>query len=277
MADKMPFVKSASVNRPPLFCGVNYQFWKVIMKIFIHSTETGIWESIENGPFIPQVKRGEDLIDKPSSEWTEARNKRAKFDWIAKNNITSVLSCDKFFRVSQCSSAKEMWDILEVTHEGTSDVKRAMKHALIQEYELFRMQKGETICDVHKRFSYIVNHLMSLGKTFYKEEMNIKILKCLDRAWQPKVIAISESKDLTSMTAATLFGELREHKLEINKLVVQESEDKNNKGISLKACNHKQQSDEDTMSLLSRKFSKFLKKKRASKRYVFKKPSDFNF
>ena len=40
------------------------------------------------------------------------------FDWIAKNVITSALSCDEFFRVSQCNSAKEMWDIFEVTHEG---------------------------------------------------------------------------------------------------------------------------------------------------------------
>jgi len=84
-----------------------------------------------------------------------------------------------------------MWNILEVTHEGTNGVKRARKHALIQEYELFRMQKGETICDVQKRFSHIVNHLMSLGKTFDKEELNIKILKCPDRSWQPKATAIS--------------------------------------------------------------------------------------
>jgi len=58
--------------------------------------------------------------------------------------------------------------------------------------------------DVHKRFSLIMNHLMSLGKSFDKEELNIKILKCLDRTWQPKVTAISESKDLTSMTVASL-------------------------------------------------------------------------
>ncbi|XP_068486555.1 uncharacterized protein [Phaseolus vulgaris] len=242
MADKMPFGEGASINRPPLFCGVNYQFWKVRMKIFMHSTDKGIWETIEHGPFIPQAKE---------------------------------------MRVSQCSSAKEMWDILEVTHEGTNDVKRARKHALIQEYELFRMQKGETICDVQKRFSHIVNRLMSLGKTFDKEELNIKILKCLDRTWQPKVTAISESKDLTSMTVASLFGKLREHELKMNRLVVQESKDKHRKGIALKACNHKQQqnssgSDEDTMSLLSRKFSKFLKKSQASKRYGSKKPSDFN-
>jgi len=109
---------------------------------------------------------------------------------------------------------------------------------------------------------------MSLGKSFDKEELNIKILKCLDRTWQPKVTTISESKDLTSMTVASLFGKLREHELEMNRLVVQESEDKHNKGIALKACNHKKQqdsseSDEDTMSLLSIKFSKFLKKNKS--------------
>jgi len=139
MADKLPFGEGASINIRPMFCGVNYQFWKVRMKIFMHSTNKGICETIENGPFIPQVKRYEVLIDKPSSEWTEVESKKAKFDWIAKNIITSALSCDEFFRVSQCSSTKEMWGILEVAHEGTNDVKRAKKHALIQEYELFRM------------------------------------------------------------------------------------------------------------------------------------------
>jgi len=73
-------------------------------------------------------------------ELTDLQNKKMQYDCVAKNIITSALNLDEFFRVSQCSSAKEMWDILEVTHEGTTDVKRARKHALIHEYELFRMQ-----------------------------------------------------------------------------------------------------------------------------------------
>ena len=96
-------------------------------------------------------------------------------------------------------------------------MKRARKHTLIQEYEMFRMLKGESTVEVQKRFSHIVNHLMSLGKIFDKEELNIKILKCIDRSWQPKVTAISESKDLTSLTIASLFGKLREHELEMNR------------------------------------------------------------
>jgi len=64
-------------------------------------------------------------------ELTDLENRKMQYDCVAKNIITSALNLDEFFRVSQCSSAKEMWDILEVTHEGTTDVKRARKHALI--------------------------------------------------------------------------------------------------------------------------------------------------
>ncbi|XP_068487028.1 uncharacterized protein [Phaseolus vulgaris] len=158
-----------------------------------------------------------------------------------------------------------MWDTLEVTHEGTNDVKRARKQTFIQEYEMFRMFKGESIAEVQKRFTHIINHLMSLGKTFDKEELNIKILKCLDKSWEPKVTAISKSKDLTYFTTASLFGKLREHELEINRLNVQESEDKHVRNIALKASKHKYKQDsseEENLSLLSKKFNKFLKRNR---------------
>ena len=36
--------------------------------------------------------------------------------------------------------------------------------------------------------------LIGLGKAFDKEELNNKVLKCLDRGWQPKVTTILESK-----------------------------------------------------------------------------------
>ncbi|XP_068473827.1 uncharacterized protein [Phaseolus vulgaris] len=195
------------------------------------------------------------------------------------------LRCYQFW-VSQCESTKEMWDTLEVTHEWTNDVKRARKHTLIQEYEMFRMQKGEPIVEVPKRFTHIVNLLMSLGKTFDKEELNIKVLKCLDRSWQPKVAVIFESKDVTSMTIASLFGKLREHKLEMDRLNLQENEDKRVKKITLKAIGNKNckdssdESEEETFSFLSKKFSKILKKRNnknhLSNMYDNKKPINFN-
>jgi len=142
--NKLLFAEGASINISPMFSGVNYQFWKVRMKIFIESIDCGIWNAIVNGSFIPMHVVDGVHVAKPFDELTDLENKKMQYDCVAKNIITSALNLE-FFRVSQCSSAKEMWDILEVTYEGTTDVKRARKHALIQEYELFKMQPGETI------------------------------------------------------------------------------------------------------------------------------------
>jgi len=103
-----PFGEGASRNRPPLFCGLNYQFWKVRAKIFVKSLDKGLWDAIENGPFIPKLEKDGVSIEKPWSQWTDVENKRAKFDCIAKNIITSALNSDEFFRVSQSESSKEM-------------------------------------------------------------------------------------------------------------------------------------------------------------------------
>ena len=142
------------------------------MQIFVESLDKGICDAIENDHFIPKLEKDGVSIEKPWSQWTDAKNKRAKFDCNAKSIITSALNSNEFFRVSQCRSSKEMWDTLEVTHKGTNNVKRARKHTLIQEYEMFRILKGESIADVQKWFTHIINHLMSLGKVFDKEELN---------------------------------------------------------------------------------------------------------
>ena len=54
----MLFVECTSINRPLMFGGVNYAFWKIRMKIFMESIDMGIWDAVANGPFVPmQVVR----------------------------------------------------------------------------------------------------------------------------------------------------------------------------------------------------------------------------
>jgi len=36
--NKLHFDEYASIHRPPIFSGINYQFWKIRMQIFIEST-----------------------------------------------------------------------------------------------------------------------------------------------------------------------------------------------------------------------------------------------
>ena len=220
------------------------------------------------GPYVPmQVVKDEEVV-KPRSECNDVERKKAQYDLVAKNIITSSLRMNEFFRISQCSSTKEMWEALEFTHEGTEDVKRLRKHSLIQEYELLRMQPGESIADVQKRFTHIVNHLTGLGKEFDREELNIKVLKCLDRSWQPKVTAISESRDLSKMSTGALFGKLMEHELELKRLKEQETVERKPKRLALKASEQNEINeekedveDDETISLITKRYSKFLKKK----------------
>jgi len=76
------------------------------------------------------------------------------------------------------------------------------------------------------------------------------------------------------LTAATLFGKLRDHELEMIRLNEQEHADRKQKRIALKSTIQKEDSGDkcssscyetETLTLLTRKFSKFLKKKSKEK------------
>ena len=96
------------------------------------------------------------------------------------------------------------------------------------------------------------------------------MLKCLDRSWQPKVTAISESKDLSMITTVTLFGKLREHEIEMQRLSEVESSEKKVKAIAFKASAKRsdeteeeitKSSDNENLNLLVKRFRKYLKRK----------------
>ena len=194
------------MNRPPFFNGEGYGYWKDRMQFFLEGVDLDIWDAVENGPFVPTQSINDKVVDKPRSLWTEDDKRKVQYNLKARNIITSALSYDEFYRVSNCKTAQEMWDTLLLTHEGTTEVKRAQMNTLTHEYELFRMKPGENIQDMQKRFIHIINHLRALGKVFSNEDLINKVVRCLNRNWQPKVTAISESRDLSMMSFATLFG-----------------------------------------------------------------------
>ena len=44
-----------------------------------------------------------------------------------KSILTYGLSSNEFFHTARCKSAKEIWNMLEVTHEGTVDVSLVVR------------------------------------------------------------------------------------------------------------------------------------------------------
>jgi hypothetical protein len=62
-------------------------------------------------------------IPKPEAQWNEEDKKKYRYNWKARYMLISTLGVYEYYRVSHCTSAKAMWDSLQVTHEGTNDVK----------------------------------------------------------------------------------------------------------------------------------------------------------
>jgi predicted component of viral defense system (DUF524 family) len=75
------------------------------------------------------------------------------------NILISSLGVNEYHLVSHYKTTKAMWDTLETLHEGTDDVKQSKINTLIQQYELFHMEDGESISSMQMRFTHIVNKL----------------------------------------------------------------------------------------------------------------------
>jgi len=110
------------------------------------------------------------------------------------------------------------------------------------------MKNRETISELQTRFTHIVDHLLGIGKTFEDKELNIKILNCLTRTWEPKITTIKESKNLATMTMEALFGKLLACKLELAQQSYAKETEKKRKGITLKVKFSREESQDSSSS-----------------------------
>ena len=191
------------------------------------------------------------------------------------NTLICALSSEEFNRVSTCKTAKEMWDKLKVTHEGTSQVKETKINLLVHEYELFSMKENESIKDMYTRFNDIVSTLEALGKIYTTGEKVRKIIRSLPMSWDPKVTAITEAKDLDTLEFDNLLGSLMTHEIMMKRN--DHKEPKKDKNVAFKVENEEkdsEDSDDDEFALLARKFRRFMKKGRFNQRRNFKKDKE---
>ena len=88
------------------------------------------------------------------------------------------------------------------------------------EYELFKMKPHESITKMTNYLNAFLTTLKKLGKYFFKEEVNNKILRILlKKDWKSEVTSIEEAQYLTTLSTDVLIGKLLTHELAINKEV----------------------------------------------------------
>ncbi|XP_074290285.1 uncharacterized protein LOC141617015 [Silene latifolia] len=193
-------------TKHPIFIGDNYSWWKNRMEHYVKSTDYEYWLIIQKGPLAIMVTSANGTsANGASAPKSEDKYVEADYRKVEKNSkAISILQYgigeQEVNRISGCTSAKEIWDTLSLAYEGTSQVKKHCIDLLMQQYEMFNIMKVESINSLSSRFSSIVNDLKSLGRNFESEDIVRKILRSLTETWQPKVTAIEEAKDLSTLT-----------------------------------------------------------------------------
>ncbi|XP_070057824.1 uncharacterized protein [Nicotiana tomentosiformis] len=124
-----------------------------------------------------------------------------------KNLLYNAVTGEEYENISSCETAKEMWDKLEVTYEGTNKVKETRINLLVRDYKLFQMKNGESVEEMFSRFRKILGDLKSFGRPIKSGEQVRKILRSLPTIWQPKVIVL-ECQDLDKISYDELRGDL---------------------------------------------------------------------
>ncbi|VFQ73753.1 unnamed protein product [Cuscuta campestris] len=156
-----------------------------------------------------------------------------------------------------------MWDKLEITYEGTDQVREAKLDFLTHEYELFCMNENEKIDEMFERFSKIINDIHALKKTYTDKELVRKIPRSLTPKWRSKANAIQESIGITNVTIDGLRGNLKTYESTIFSPSLGEQK---KKGIALKASTSQEPAMEESSNednefgLVIKKFHNFMRK-----------------
>nr|GEW43725.1 UBN2 domain-containing protein [Tanacetum cinerariifolium] len=130
-----------------------------------------------------------------------------------------------------------------------SQVKDNKIDLLIQQYEQFIISEDESINSAFARFNTIITSLKALDEGYSSKNYVRKFLRALHPRWRAKVMAIEESKDLTSLSFDELIGNLKVHEMIIKKdsKIVKDKGER--RSIALKA--KKESSDEECSTLES--------------------------
>ncbi|XP_070005076.1 uncharacterized protein [Nicotiana sylvestris] len=167
------------------------------------------------GPYVP-TKVLEELpfsMSKTSKEYIDVDMKDVEKNFCAKKILVNGIRPEEYIRIIACDTAKEIWEALQIAHEGTTQVKQSKIDILTTEYKLSRMKDDESIQDIHTRFTSIINELHLLGETIPRNKLVRKILSILPSLWESKVNAITESKDLQELTSEELIRNLKTYEM----------------------------------------------------------------
>jgi len=115
--------------------------------------------NIQNGPLIPKkILDNGSLVSKKPKEFNAEDFRMMEKNAKAKKLLYFGVSPDEYTRISEYESAKEIWDVVQVAHKGTSQVKQSRIELLMRKYELFEMGDKETVMEMYTVLPTLLMH-----------------------------------------------------------------------------------------------------------------------
>ena len=169
------------------------------MRAFLCSIDDAVWDAVKAG--WTRTKAAKSTWDKAALAATNANSK-------ALNAIFCGVSQDEFHKISHITVAKEAWEILETTYEGTKKVKDTKLQMLTTRFEELKMSEDESFDSFYSKLNEVVVSKFNLGEKTEDSNIVRKILRSLPESFRAKVTAIEENKDLDDIKVQELIGSL---------------------------------------------------------------------
>jgi hypothetical protein len=147
--------------------------WSDKMRHHLTSLHESIRDIVQFGAQAPQV--GDENYD--SNEVAQIRH----FNSQATSILLASLCRKKYNKVQGLKSAKEIWNVLKMVHEGDEVTKITKRETIEGEIGRFIFNKGEETQAMYNRLKTMVNQVRNLGSTKWDDHEMVKvILRSLD-------------------------------------------------------------------------------------------------
>ena len=176
------------------------------MRAFLCSIDEAVWDAVEIGWTKPKAAK---------STWDKAALATLNANSKALNEIFCGVSPDEFYRISHITVAKEAWQILETTYEGTKKVKNTKLQMLTTQFEELRMSEDESFDSFYSKLNEVVIGKFNLGEKIEDSKVVRKILCSLPESFCAKVTTIEKSKNLDEIKVQELIGSLQTYELSL--------------------------------------------------------------
>nr|GEY11292.1 DUF4219 domain-containing protein/UBN2 domain-containing protein [Tanacetum cinerariifolium] len=207
------------MQRPHLFEANGFIYWKNRFKTYVKSKDIDPWHIIVDVDY-KSIVRNTDSDKNETLPYEKLKDDNKKM--LSKNNeakmvLYNALPKKKYERIFMCKTAKDIWNLLVITHQGNKQVKDNIIVLFVQQYEILSISNDKTIDCAFTRFNTIITSLKALDKSFSSPNNVRKFLRALLTKWRPKLMTIEESKDLSTLFLDKFIGNLKVYEVLLEK------------------------------------------------------------